>query len=54
MVLLPLMSIKAPSDLSLDTLFLGSNYKFIITSQVFGFEQIILTFAGFGFTNLQV
>jgi hypothetical protein len=46
------MSIKAPSHLPLDTLIFGNFYKSIITSQVFGFEQIILTFASFGFMNI--
>lgn len=54
MVLLLLLNIKLPSHVPLLTCIFNGDYKFILTSQLFGFEQITFTFGSFNFTSLQI
>ncbi len=51
MVLLLLLNIEVPSHLFLPTRLSNNNYKFILASQVFGFEQIRFTFGSFSLTS---
>ncbi len=54
MVLLLLLNIEVPFHLPLPTRLSSSDYKFILASQVFGFEQITFTFRSFSYTSLQI